>query len=92
MLPTQRKVRAPGLPVNSQPSLTNAMQIRTYSIFTIIGLLAGCGADVATTALTVSDVQSKQAQEARAQEALVKEKLNEALKATSAAAASAAAQ
>lgn len=68
------------------------MQTRTYSFVMVIGLLAGCGADVATTAATVSDLQAKQGQQAKAQEALVKEKLNEAFQASSAAASAAAGQ
>lgn len=57
-----------------------------------IGLLTGCGAEVASTAVTAGKLQATQVEQAKAQEALIKKKLEEAMKAPAAAAASAAYQ
>ena len=55
-------------------------------------LLAGCGADVATTAATTAKLQAVQAEQAKAQEEQFKKQLGEAMKATDAAASRAGSQ
>ena len=54
--------------------------------------LVGCGAEVASTAVTGAKLQGAQAQQAKAQEAQLKAKLGEAMQATEAAASAAGAQ
>ena len=51
--------------------------------------LAGCGPDVAVTAATNAKLQAEQVEQAKVQEAQFKKKLNEAMRATEAAASSA---
>ena len=52
-------------------------------------LLAGCGADVASTAANVGNLQKQQLEQAKSQEAQVKTNLDQAMQATGARAASA---
>ena len=54
-----------------------------------LGLLAGCGAEVASTAATTAKLQATQGEQAKAQEAQFKKKLGEAIQATEAAASAA---
>ena len=50
-----------------------------------LGLLAGCGAEVASTAATTAKLQATQAEQAKAQEAQFKKNLGEVIQATEAA-------
>ena len=62
------------------------MKIFRMSWFMALTLLAGCGAEVASTAATAAKLQATQAEQAKAQQEQFKQKLGEALKATEAAA------
>jgi len=55
----------------------------------VIVLLEGCGPDVATTAATTAKLQAAQLEQAKAQEAQLKRNLDEAMRATEAAASAA---
>ena len=57
-----------------------------------VGLLAGCGAEVASTAATSAKLQATQAEQAKAQEAQFKKKLGEVMQATETAASAAGSQ
>ena len=65
------------------------MSMHKSSLIVVLALLAGCGPDVATTAATTAKLQAAQAEQAKAQEAEVKRKLDEAMRATEAAASAA---
>jgi len=54
-----------------------------------LGLLAGCGAEVASTAATTAKLQATQAEQAKVQEAQFRKKLGEAIQATEVAASAA---
>ena len=55
----------------------------------VLGSLAGCGAEVASTAATSAKLQTTPAEQAKAHEAQFKKKLGEAIQATEAAASAA---
>ena len=58
----------------------------------VLGALAGCGAEVAGTAATSAKLRAAQVEQAKAQEAQIKKKLDEAMRATEAAASAAGSQ
>jgi outer membrane biogenesis lipoprotein LolB len=67
----------------------NPMSIRLLSFATVLLLLSGCGAEVASTAVTAAELQAQQAEQAKAQEEQFKRKLGEAMQATEEAASAA---
>lgn len=62
----------------------------TFALLPVVLLLNACGVEVATTTATTAELQSQQVEAARQTEAQIKQKLDEAMQATNAAAASAA--
>lgn len=48
----------------------------------LAAMIAGCGADVATTAVTTGKLQAQAAEQAKAQEAQIKGQLEDAMKAS----------
>lgn len=69
-----------------------AMRTNGWIGVAVVGLLAGCGAEVASTAATTAKLQAMQAEQAKAQAEQLKEKLDATMRRVESAASAAATQ
>lgn len=69
-----------------------AMRTNGWIEVAVVGLLAGCGAEVASTAATTAKLQVMQAEQAKAQAEQLKEKLDATMRRVESAASAAATQ